>query len=95
MDVQALAGFNYLDVWGLFATYGWPMDIVSACPPERRRRIEHLVAAARQRGLRLVLGLGTYTCGYDQIIAADPALPGRKPDGTPHPDAMCDAHPSH
>src|SRR5262245_38093940 len=29
MDVQADAGFNMLDVWGLFATYGWPTDIVS------------------------------------------------------------------
>ena len=30
MDVQARAGFNYLDVWGLFATYGYPPDITGA-----------------------------------------------------------------
>ena len=54
MEAQASAGFNYLDVWGLFATYGWPTDIVSACPPERRGRIERLLQAARERGLRLV-----------------------------------------
>jgi hypothetical protein len=94
MDVQASAGFNYLDVWGLFATYGWPTDIVSACPPERRRRIDQLPQAARQPGLRLVLGLGTYSWGYDQIIAADPAVRGKNPDGTPHAHAMCDAHPA-
>ena len=93
MDVQASAGFNYLDVWGLFATYGWPTDIVSACPPERRRRIEQLLQAAKQRGLRVVQGLGTYSWGYDQIIAADPEVRGKNPDGTPHPHAMCDAHP--
>jgi hypothetical protein len=93
MDVQAAAGFNYLDVWGLFATYGWPVDIVSACPPERRRRIEQLIEAARKRGLRLVLGLGTYSWGYDQIIAADPEVRGKNPDGTPHAHAMCDANP--
>ena len=93
MDVQAAAGFNYLDVWGLFATYGWPPDIVSACPPERRRRIERLVRAAKKRGLRLSLGLGTYSWGYDQIIAADPEVRGKNPDGTPHAHAMCDAHP--
>jgi hypothetical protein len=93
MDVQAAAGFNYIDVWGLFATYGWPVDIVSACPPERRRRIERLLQAARDRKLRLVLGLGTYSWGYDQIIAADPEVRGKNPDGSPHAHAMCDANP--
>jgi hypothetical protein len=93
MDVQAAAGFNYLDVWGLFATYGWPVDIVSACPPERRRHIDRLLQAARDRGMRLVLGLGAYSWGYDQIIAADPEVRGKNPDGTPHAHAMCDAHP--
>ena len=40
MDVQGPAGFNLLDVWGLFATYGWPPDILSAVDVERRGRIE-------------------------------------------------------
>jgi hypothetical protein len=31
MDVQSRAGFNYLDAWGLFATYGYPPDIASVC----------------------------------------------------------------
>ena len=35
MDVQHDAGFNMFDVWGFFATYGWPVDIVSAVTPER------------------------------------------------------------
>ena len=39
MDVQAKAGFNYLDAWGLFATYGYPPDISSAfSDPARRPR---------------------------------------------------------
>lgn len=93
MDVQGPAGFNLLDVWGLFATYGWPPDIVSAVDPERRQRIERLIQAARDRGLKVALGLGTYSWGYDRIIAADPEVRGRNPDGTPHAHALCDAHP--
>ena len=93
MDVQAAAGFNFLDAWGLFATYGWPPDIASAVDDQRRRRLHRLQDAARQRNIRLVLGLGTYSWGYDKIIEADPAVRGRNPDGTPHAHALCDANP--
>jgi hypothetical protein len=93
MDVQAEAGFNMLDVWGLFATYGWPPDIESAVDADRRRRIEEFLAAARKRGLRPSLGLGTYSWGYDRIIEVDPEVRGKNPDGSPHAHAMCDASP--
>ncbi|MBI4585341.1 MAG: hypothetical protein HY717_15105 [Planctomycetes bacterium] len=93
MDVQAPAGFNLLDAWGLFATYGWPLDIASVLTDDRQRRIERLIRAARERGMGLVLGLGTYSWGYDKIIAADPEVRGKNPDGSPHPHALCDAHP--
>lgn len=93
MDVQAAAGFNLLDAWGLFATYGWPPDITSALTDDRKRRILRLLSAAKERGIGPVLGLGTYSWGYDKIIAADPEVRGKNPDGTPHPHAMCDAHP--
>jgi len=93
MDVQSRAGFNMLDVWGLFATYGWPTDIVSALDEGRRRRIHRLLDAAKQRGIKIMLGLGTYSWGYDKIIEADPAVRGKNPDGKPHAHAMCDANP--
>jgi hypothetical protein len=93
MDLQAKAGFNFLDAWGLFATYGWPSDITSAVDEPRRRRLYRLQDAARQRNIRLALGLGVYSWGYDKIIEADPAVRGRNPDGTPHAHAMCDANP--
>jgi hypothetical protein len=93
MDVQSDAGFNMLDVWGLFATYGWPPDIVSVLDKDRRRRIMRLLKAADQRGITVMLGLGTYSWGYDNIIAADPSVRGKNQDGSPHAHAMCDANP--
>src|SRR5205823_6761905 len=74
MDLQSKAGYNLFDVWGLFATYGWPVDITSAVDKERRKRINTVLKAAKERGIKLVLGLGTYSWGYDKIIAADPAV---------------------
>jgi hypothetical protein len=93
MRLQSQAGFNYLDAWGLFATYGWPPDIISAVDDARRRRLARLQDAARGLDIRLSLGLGTYSWGYDKIIAADPAVRGKNPGGAPHAHAMCDANP--
>jgi hypothetical protein len=93
MDVQADAGFDKLDVWGLFATYGWPVDIVSALDRDRKRRIQKLLTAAGRRGMKVMLGLGTYSWGYDKILAADPEVRGKNPDGSPHAHALCDANP--
>jgi hypothetical protein len=93
MDVQSAAGFNMLDVWGLFATYGWPPDLVSALDDDRRRRVRTLLDAAKARGISVMLGMGTYSWGYDRIIEANPEVRGKNPDGSPHPHAMCDAHP--
>src|SRR6476620_8106845 len=84
MDVQRDAGFNMFDVWGFFATYGWPADIVSAVTPERRERVNKVLKAARERGIQMNFGLGTYSWGFDTIIAADPAVRGKMPDGSPH-----------
>jgi hypothetical protein len=93
MDVQSDAGFNMFDVWGLFATYGWPADIVSALDRDRKRRISRLLKAADERGIKVMLGLGTYSWGYDNIIAADPGVRGKNQDGSAHAHAMCDANP--
>ncbi len=93
MDVQAEAGFDRLDVWGLFATYGWPPDVVSALDADRKGRIQRLLAAAGQRGLSIMLGLGAYSWGYDQILVADPDVRGKNADGSPHAHALCDANP--
>jgi hypothetical protein len=94
MDVQQAAGFNMFDVWGLFATYGWPLDIVSAIDDDRRRRVNTIINAAKARGIKPVLGLGTYSWGYDKIIEANPELRGKDQTGAPHPHAMCDANPA-
>lgn len=93
MDVQSAAGFTHLDVWGLFATFGWPTDIVSAMDPARRQRINSILQAARDRGITLSYGMGVYSWGYDKIIEADPSVRGVQADGSPHPHAMCGASP--
>ncbi len=92
MDVQSRAGFNYLDAWGLFATYGYPPDIASAFADEARAaQVRRLIREARQRGITYLFGMGLFSWGYDQIIRADPAVRGKNKAGQPLDHVMCGA----
>lgn len=93
LDVQKAAGFNMFDVWGLFATNRWPLDIVSAVDPQRKRRAQKIIKAARDRGITPVMGFGNYSWGYDEIIEKDPDVRGILSEDKPHPWAMCGAKP--
>ena len=87
LDVQSKAGFNYLDVWGLFATTGYPPDVASAfADADRRRRVKQLSRRPSDRGMKVTFGLGLMSWGYDRIIQADPAV-----KGTARTHAMCGA----
>jgi hypothetical protein len=83
MDLQARSGYNMFDMFGLFAAWGWPVDIVSAVDKDRDARVRRLLKAAHDRGLKVVYGLGVYSWGFDKIIEHDPAVKG------PNPHAMC------
>jgi hypothetical protein len=91
MDVQAEAGFNVLDVWGLFATSAYPPDIVSVLTRERRSKLKRLFAAAKERGICMMFGLGLFTWGFDEIIKRDPTVRGLDIAGVPSAHAMCGA----
>jgi len=92
MDVQSEAGINFIDAWGLFATYGYPPDIESAfTDKERARTVRTLLKEAAKRNMRFMLGMGLFSWGYDRIIKEDPAVRGKDHKGNPHPHAMCGA----
>ena len=79
LEVQAQAGFNEFDVFGLFASYAWPLDIRSAVDAERGRRVKTLLDAAHGLGIRVLCGLGVYSWGFDQIIEHCPEVRGTNP----------------
>jgi hypothetical protein len=83
LDLQQRAGFNEFDVFGLIASYAWPTDLATAVDPGRRRKIDRIIDAAHQRGIKLIYGLGVYSWGFDRIIEADPRVQGT------NPHAMC------
>ncbi len=74
------SGYNQLDVWGLFASSAYPIDIRSAFrDPQRRPRVDRILSAARQRDIKITYGTGVFSWGFDEIIAHDPAVRGSNP----------------
>lgn len=94
LDVQVQAGYNMVDLWGLIATNAYPPDIASAfADPERKTRVRKVLKAAKDRGMNVVLGHGTYSWGYEAIIKHDRSVAGRRKNGSRSPTALCDANP--
>ena len=94
MDVQSEAGYSMVDIFGLTATRSFPPDIASAfADKERSSRAHKVLRAAKDRGLKIALGLGTYSWGYEAIIKNDPSVAAKTQGGDPSAFALCDANP--
>lgn len=83
LRLQAASGYNMFDLFGLFAAWGWPVDIHSAADKDRDARVRRILKEARALGIKIVYGLGVYSWGFDKIIQHDPAVKG------PNIHAMC------
>jgi hypothetical protein len=77
LELGRKSGFNQVDIWGLFATSSYPVDIRSAfTDKERRKRADRILKAARERKIKTIFGLGVFSWGFDAIIASDPSVRG-------------------
>src|SRR5450759_1333122 len=74
LDVQREVGVDIHAVWGLFVNRAWPVELRQAVGPARADQIERLVAAAHQRKLLVMSGVGIYSWGFEDIIAANPGV---------------------
>lgn len=93
LATQSRFGYTHLDVWGLFATKSWPLNLGEGIDKARQRRVRQVISAAHDRGVKLIYGMGTYSWGYENIIEHDPSLAATNRDGTKHGRALCDANP--
>ena len=75
LDVQAQNGYTAIDIAGLLCTYSWPVDIKSVASPEQVQRVNRIIRAAHERKVKVIcFPAGVMSWGYDDIIAADPAI---------------------
>jgi hypothetical protein len=75
-DLVADWGYTGVILWGLLVGRSWSPRLGEAIAPERRLRVLRIIEAARRRGLKLLMGLGLYSWGFDEIIAADARVDG-------------------
>ncbi len=87
LDIIAELGFNALCVWGLAVSRDWPLDLRQALTPEKREFAAALSELCRTRNLKLLAGMGVFSWGFDQIIAAHPHL------ARTNPHALCPHEP--
>ena len=88
LELGRQTGFNQFDVFGLFATDSYPLDIKRAfADKQRKTRVNRILKAARDRGIKNIFGLGVYSWGFDEIIQHDPSVRG------PNKHAMCGSAP--
>ncbi|HET6216664.1 MAG TPA: hypothetical protein VFE27_06560 [Acidobacteriaceae bacterium] len=75
LDVQSAAGYNIVDLAGLWTTYGWPVDIQHVVDRDHQRRINQILKAAHERKIKVIcFPSGILNWGYDQILKANPGL---------------------
>jgi len=87
LELQRQAGFNEFCTFGLLVTRDWPVDISSAVSEDRRQKVNTIIKAAHERGIKLLYGLGVYSWGFDEIIKNCLEVRG------PNPGAMCGSSP--
>lgn len=86
-DLAKEAGYTGIILWGLLAGRSWNPFLPDTVSPARREHVLWLMEEVRRRGLQMIMGLGLYSWGFEEIIAAHPELDGGAPD------KMCGSQP--
>jgi hypothetical protein len=86
-DKAQIAGYNEIILWGLLCGRSWSSYLPATVDEGRKRRVLAVIEEAQRRGLKLLMGIGLYSWGFDEIVAHNPELDG----GLPH--VMCGTRP--
>ena len=75
------AGFDYIVIYGLLGEGDpnqVPADLARGFSPQREREIKQMIDLIHQSGLKFLNGLGVYSWGFKNIIAAHPEVAARR-----------------
>jgi len=75
-DLLKEAKLDSVILFGLLATRRWAPDFPKTFSSQRAAAVRRILASARDRGLKVLYGLGLYSWGFDKIIEADPNVQG-------------------
>ena len=78
-DVMKDLKLDFIVLAGLLVTHNWQPDFAATVSPQRAKAVRRILAAAHQRNVKVLYGLGLYSWGFYDIIKADPGVRGTNP----------------
>ena len=73
LDLQSRWGYNVLDAAGYDSlAKGWKPDIANSLDKDRIARVKKILKAGHDRGMKMQYVFGTYSWGFNALIAAIP-----------------------
>ncbi len=74
LDFLKRSGMNEITLWGLFTNKYWEPEVEKTIDPKRKALIDQVIRMAHQRKIKVILGMGVYSWGFDKILQEHPEL---------------------
>jgi hypothetical protein len=74
LDFLQRSGMNEITLWGLFTNKYWEPDVEKTINSSRKPLIDDVIKMAHMRKIKVILGMGVYSWGFDKILQEHPEL---------------------
>ena len=74
LDFLQRSGMNEITLWGLFTNKYWEPEVEKTIDSNRKTLIDKVIRMAHQRKIKVILGMGVYSWGFDKILQEHPEL---------------------
>jgi hypothetical protein len=74
LDFLQRSGMNEITLWGLFTNKYWEPEVEKTIDSNRKVMIDQIIHMAHQRKIKVILGMGVYSWGFDKILQEHPEL---------------------
>jgi len=74
LDFLQRSRMNEITLWGLFTNKYWEPEVEKTIDSNRKLMIDKVIRIAHQRKIKVILGMGVYSWGFDKILQEHPEL---------------------
>jgi len=74
LDFLQYSGMNEITLWGLFTNKYWEPEVEKTIDGSRKALIDQVIRMAHKRKIKVILGMGVYSWGFDKILQEHPEL---------------------
>jgi hypothetical protein len=74
LDFLQRSQMNEITLWGLFTNKYWEPEVEKTIDFSRKALIDQVISMAHERKIKVILGMGVYSWGFDKILQEHPDL---------------------